>query len=189
MTPADSDPKRKRLMNIVEEMAIAARVRRPQVFVLSEEPGVNAFAAGHSPDEAAVAVTQGALDTLDRDQLQAVIAHEFSHILNGDMRINMRLTAWIFGLFVHHRSRHPLHAEPQPRQGRRRLKVIALGVFLAGSVGLLAGRLLQAAVSRRREHLADAVGGAVHAQSRGLAGRIHCHGRASRAHGCSTSVP
>ena len=87
-------------MNIVEEMAIAARIRKPQVFILPDEQGINAFAAGHSPDEAAVAVTQGALDKLDRDQLQAVIGHEFSHILNGDMKINMRLTAWIFGLFV-----------------------------------------------------------------------------------------
>src|SRR6187455_3217505 len=94
----DTDLKRKRLVNIVDEMAIAARIRKPQVYVLPDEPGINAFAAGNSPDEAAVAVTQGALDMLDRDQLQAVIGHEFSHVLNGDMKINMRLTAWIFGL-------------------------------------------------------------------------------------------
>src|SRR6187431_2153753 len=81
-------------------MAIAARIRKPQVFVLPDEVAINAFAAGHSSDEAAVAVTQGALDAFDRDQMQAVIGHEFSHILNGDMKINMRLTAWIFGLCV-----------------------------------------------------------------------------------------
>lgn len=156
VTPQDSDLKRKRLLNIVEEMAIAARIRKPQVYVLPEEPGINAFAAGHSPDEAAVAVTQGALDKLDRDQLQAVIGHEFSHILNGDMRINMRLTAWIFGLFViTDLAMRIMRGRSRGKAGGR-LKIVALGVFIAGSAGLLAGRLIQAAVSRRREHLADA---------------------------------
>jgi Zn-dependent protease with chaperone function len=154
--PNDPDFARQRLLNVVEEMSIAARVRKPAVYVLPDEPGINAFAAGNSPDEAAIAVTQGALDRLDRDQLQAVIGHEFSHILNGDMKINMRLTALIFGLFVitdlalrliRHRGRGK-------RDGR--LYLIALGIFVAGSVGMFAGRLLQAAVSRRREHLADA---------------------------------
>ena len=156
VTPQDSDPKRKRLMNIVEEMAIAARIRRPQVYVLAEEPGINALAAGHSPDEAAIAVTQGALDKLDRDQLQAVIGHEFSHILNGDMRINTRLTAWIFGLFVLTEIATRILNSRGRGKDAGRLKLVALGVFVAGSIGLLAGRLLQAAVSRRREHLADA---------------------------------
>ena len=156
VTGDDSDPKRKRLFNIVEEMAIAARIRKPQVFVLPEEPGINAFAAGHSPDEAAVAVTQGALDKLDRDQLQAVIGHEFSHVLNGDMRINMRFTAWIFGLFLITDFATRIMSKRGGGKNAARLKLIAFGVFLAGSVGLLAGRLLQAAVSRRREHLADA---------------------------------
>jgi Zn-dependent protease with chaperone function len=152
----DSDLKRTRLLNVVEEMAIAARIRKPQVFVLPEEPGINAFAAGHSPDEAAVAVTQGALDKLDREQLQAVIGHEFSHILNGDMKINMRLTAWIFGLYViTDLARRLMRGRTRGRDAAR-LKAIAFGVFVAGSVGMFAGRLLQAAVSRRREHLADA---------------------------------
>jgi Zn-dependent protease with chaperone function len=153
---SDGDIKRQRLVNIVEEMAIAARIRKPQVFVLPDEAGINAFAAGHSPDEAAVAVTQGALDALDRDQLQAVIGHEFSHILNGDMKINMRLTAWIFGLFViTDLARRFMRGRGRGR-GAARLKIVAFGIFIAGSVGMLAGRLLQAAVSRRREHLADA---------------------------------
>jgi len=156
VTPQDSDLKRKRLLNIVEEMAIAARIRKPQVYVLPEEPGINAFAAGHSPDEAAVAVTQGALEKLDRDQLQAVIGHEFSHILNGDMRINMRLTAWIFGLFVITDLAMRIMRGRSRGKAAGRIKIVALGVFIAGSVGLLAGRLIQAAVSRRREHLADA---------------------------------
>jgi len=156
VTGNDSDPKRKRLYNIVEEMAIAARIRKPQVFILPEESGINAFAAGHSADEAAVAVTQGALELLDRDQLQAVIGHEFSHILNGDMRINMRLTAWVFGLMVLTDIAVRIMRRHGGGKNAARLKLIALGVFIAGSVGLLAGRLLQAAVSRRREHLADA---------------------------------
>jgi Zn-dependent protease with chaperone function len=152
----ETDLKRKRLLNIVEEMAIAARIRKPQVFVLEGEAGINAFAAGHSADEAAVAVTQGALDKFDRDQLQAVIGHEFSHILNGDMRINMRLTAWIFGLFVITDLARRIMRGRSRGKGAARIKLVAFGVFLAGSVGMLAGRLLQAAVSRRREHLADA---------------------------------
>ncbi|MBC8025421.1 MAG: M48 family metallopeptidase, partial [Steroidobacteraceae bacterium] len=152
----DNDLARQRLVNIVEEMAIAARVKKPQVFVLPEEQGINAFAAGHSPDEAAVAVTQGALDKLDRDQLQAVIGHEFSHILNGDMKINMRLTAWIFGLFVITDLASRVMNSRRGGKDAARLKVIALAIFVAGSIGMIAGRLLQAAVSRRREHLADA---------------------------------
>jgi Zn-dependent protease with chaperone function len=152
----DPDFARQRLLNVVEEMSIAARVRKPMVYVLPDEPGINAFAAGNSPDEAAIAVTQGALDRLDRDQLQAVIGHEFSHILNGDMKINMRLTAFIFGLFVI--TDLALRLLRNRARGKRdaRVFLIALGVFIAGSVGMLAGRLLQAAVARRREHLADA---------------------------------
>jgi Zn-dependent protease with chaperone function len=153
---SDGDLQRQRLVNVVEEMAIAARIRKPQVFVLPNEAGINAFAAGHSPDEAAVAVTQGALDAFDRDQLQAVIGHEFSHILNGDMKINMRLTAWIFGLCVITDLARRFVGKRGGGRGAARVKIIAFGVFLAGSAGLFAGRLLQAAVSRRREHLADA---------------------------------
>jgi len=154
--PSDGDFKRKRLLNIVEEMAIAARIRKPGIYILTEEPGINAFAAGNSPDEASVVVTQGALDHLDREQLQAVIGHEFSHVLNGDMRINMRLTAWIFGLFVLTDLATRIMRGRSRGKEAGRVKAIAFGVFIAGSVGLLAGRLLQAAVSRRREHLADA---------------------------------
>ena len=152
----DGDLKRQRLVNVVEEMAIAARIRKPQIFVLPNEAGINAFAAGNSPDEAAVAVTQGALDAFDRDQLQAVIGHEFSHILNGDMKINMRLTAWIFGLCVISDLARRFMNKRGGGKGAARVKLIAFGVFVAGSAGALVGRLLQAAVSRRREHLADA---------------------------------
>ena len=94
------DLKRKRLHNVVEEMAIASGVPMPEIYVLEQEAGINAFAAGHTPANAAVAVTQGALDRLNRDELQGVIAHEFSHVLNGDMRLNVQLMGWLFGLFV-----------------------------------------------------------------------------------------
>lgn len=152
----DPDFSHQRLLNVVEEMAIAARVRKPAVFVLPNEPGINAFAAGNSPDEAAIAVTQGALEKLDREQLQAVIGHEFSHILNGDMKINMRLTAFIFGLFViTDLASRILNSRGRGKRDGR-LVLVAFGIFAAGSVGMFIGRLLQAAVSRRREHLADA---------------------------------
>ncbi len=153
---SEGDLKRKRLLNVVEEMAIAARIRKPQVYVLPDEPGINAFAAGTSPENAVVALTQGALDKLDRDQLQAIVGHEFSHILNGDMKINMRLTAWIFGLFVITNIAVRIMGKRFGGKDAARLKLVAFGIFIAGSVGLFAGRLLQAAVSRRREHLADA---------------------------------
>ncbi len=156
VTANDGDLKRQRLVNVVEEMAIAARIRKPQVFVLPDEEAINAFAAGHSPDEAAVAVTQGALDAFDREQLQAVVGHEFSHILNGDMKLNMRLAAWVFGLWVITDIALRMLRGRSRGKDAARLKLIALGIWAAGSVGMVAGRMLQAAISRRREHLADA---------------------------------
>src|SRR5690606_817234 len=94
------DPRRRMLSNVVEEMAIASGVPMPEVYVLEKEDGINAFAAGHTPADAAVAVTRGALQRLNREQLQAVIAHEFSHILNGDMRLSIRLIGLNFGLMA-----------------------------------------------------------------------------------------
>ena len=96
--PGTSDPDERRLLNVVEEMSIASGVPVPQVYVLPSERGINAFAAGHSTSDAAVAVTGGALKGLTRDELQGVIAHEFSHVLNGDMRLNIRLISLVFGI-------------------------------------------------------------------------------------------
>jgi Zn-dependent protease with chaperone function len=151
----ESDPARRRLMNVVEEMALAARIPAPQVFVLPGERGINAFAAGHTPEDAAVGITAGALECLDRDELQAVVGHEFSHILNGDMALNTRLVAWLYGLMAVNGFARNLM---QRGRKARSLRLIMFGaaMWLVGSTGLLAGRLLQAAVSRRREHLADA---------------------------------
>jgi Zn-dependent protease with chaperone function len=157
-----TDPLRRRLRNVVEEMAIASGVPVPQVYVLEREAGINAFAAGYSPANAAVAVTQGALDNLSRDELQGVIAHEFSHVLNGDMRLSTRLIGLLFGLTVISliaRTVLRLRLRGGGRKGGGGILVIYLAavvVFLLGWIGLFFGRVIQAAVSRHRESLADA---------------------------------
>jgi Zn-dependent protease with chaperone function len=156
------DPRLRRLHNIVEEMSIASGVTMPEVYVLEREGGINAFAAGQNPANAAVAVTRGAVERLNREQLQGVIAHEFSHILNGDMRLNVRMIGWLFGLtFIALAGRAILRlGSDGGRRGRGRgagwLYVVALAMVVIGWLGALAGRILQAAVCRRREHLADA---------------------------------
>lgn len=153
------DFKRKRLHNVVEEMAIASGVPMPEIYVLEQESGINAFAAGHTPANAAVAVTQGALDRLNRDELQGVIAHEFSHVLNGDMRLNVQLMGWLFGLLVVALiGRTLLRIAPRGRRASGGVLVAAIGVMVLGYIGLFCARLLQAAVSRQRERLADASG-------------------------------
>jgi Zn-dependent protease with chaperone function len=151
----------KRLHNVVEEMAIASGVTMPEVYVLENEDGINAFAAGNSPADAAIAVTRGAATRLKREELQGVVAHEFSHILNGDMRLNLRLLGWTFGLLaVAIVARTVLHTSPHTGRGRKdgagALMLAALAVMLLGYIGVFFGRLLQAAVSRNRERLADA---------------------------------
>ena len=161
LVPMDTtDIKRKRLLNVVSEMAIASGVPMPEVYVLEQEGAINAFAAGHTPANAAVTVTQGALERLNRDQLQGVIGHEFSHILNGDMRLNVQLMGWVFGLFVVALiGRLIVNFSPRSRRDNNN-GIIALGfaVMVLGYVGLFFGRLMQAAVSRQRERLADASG-------------------------------
>jgi Zn-dependent protease with chaperone function len=151
------DPRRRMLHNVVDEMALASGVPAPEVYVLENEDGINAFAAGHTPANAAVAVTRGALLRLNRDQLQAVIAHEFSHILNGDMRLSIRLMGLVFGLMVVAIAGRTLlrlarHAD------RGAIPVFVLGAVIAiiGQIGFWGGRVLQAWISREREHLADA---------------------------------
>jgi Zn-dependent protease with chaperone function len=157
------DPRRRLLHNVVEEMAIASGVPVPEVYVLEQEDGINAFAAGHTSANAAVAVTRGALTRLNREQLQGVIAHEFSHILNGDMRISIRLLGMIFGLMaVAALGRGMLRtvrlAARSRDAGRAGAFILVIGAALAviGYVGWVMARLLQAWISRRRESLADA---------------------------------
>jgi Zn-dependent protease with chaperone function len=158
LEPDTTDPKRRRLRNVVEEMAIASGVPVPEIYVLEGETGINAFAAGHTPANAAVAVTQGALDRLNREQLQGVIAHEFSHVVNGDMRLNLQLMGMVFGLLVVAIiGRTVLRFAPRGgKKGGGALLLAALAVMLLGYAGLFAARIIQAAVSRQREKLADA---------------------------------
>ncbi len=156
------DPALRRLRNVVEEMAIASGVTMPEVYVLENEDGINAFAAGNSPADAAIAVTRGAATLLKRDELQGVVAHEFSHILNGDMRLNLRLLGWTFGLLaIAIVARIVLQSSPRTsgrgrRDGAGALLLAALAIMILGYIGVFFGRLLQAAVSRHRERLADA---------------------------------
>ena len=163
VTRDTTDPLRKRLLNVVEEIAIASGVPVPAVYVLEREAGINAFAAGHNPSNAAIAVTRGALTTLNRSELQGVIAHEFSHVLNGDMRLSTRLIGWLFGLMVIALiGRFVLSHAPRGGGGRKGggailvIMAAALAVMILGHIGLFFGRLIQAAVSRKRESLADA---------------------------------
>jgi Zn-dependent protease with chaperone function/uncharacterized tellurite resistance protein B-like protein len=169
VTGLERDPLRRRLHNVVEEMAIAAGLPVPEIYVLENEPGINAFAAGLQPANAAVAVTRGALERLSRDELQGVVAHEFSHILNGDMRLNARLMGYVFGLVAVSMvgrlmlrggavggRRVRVDARRGAGGGQVALLAAGLAILVLGSLGVLAGRLLQAAVSRQREVLADA---------------------------------
>ena len=161
VTGDSRDPLRRRLLNVVEEMAIASGVPVPQVFVLEQEPGINAFAAGWTPSDAAVAVTRGALESLDRQELQGVIAHEFSHVFNGDMRLNIRLIGVLFGILaLAVVGRRMLMSMHMTRGGRNKnaggVVLVAVAVVVIGYVGLFFGRWIQAAVSRQREYLADA---------------------------------
>lgn len=150
------DPRRRQLHNVVEEMALASGVPVPEVYVLEGEGGINAFAAGSTPANAAVAVTRGALMHLNRDQLQGVIAHEFSHILNGDMRLATRLVGLVFGLMaVSLAGRMLMRAAASERKGSVHAALLGLVVMSIGQIGFWAGRVLQAWISRTREHLAD----------------------------------
>ncbi len=161
--PDDADPARRRLHNVVEEMAIASGLPVPGVYVLEQESGINAFAAGMTPSDAAVAVTRGALIHLDRDELQGVVGHEFSHILHGDMTLNMRLMGQLFGILA-----VSTIGRAMLRTGRRRsvsssrsrgsglVALAGAALYVLGYIGVFVGRVIQAAVCRQREFLADA---------------------------------
>ncbi len=171
--PETREPRLRRLRNIVEEIAIASGVPVPEIYVLEREAGINAFAAGYAPADAAVAVTRGALEKLSRDELQGVIAHEFSHVLNGDMRLNIRLMGLIFGLLVIHLIGREI-VNNTPRGGKRgpTLAVAGFGLMMVGGIGMLCGRLIKARISRQREYLADASAVQFTRQTVGLAGAL-----------------
>lgn len=170
-----SDPQLRRLRNVVEEIAIASGVPVPAIFVLESEAGINAFAAGYSPSDAAVAVTRGALERLNRAELQGVIAHEFSHVLNGDMRLNIRLMGVLFGILVIGIAGRKvlLHTRGgRDSKGVAAVLAVALALVVVGFVGVFFGRLIKAGVSRQREYLADASAVQFTRQTEGLAGAL-----------------
>ena len=157
------DLKQRRLLNVVEEMAIASGTPAPPVYILVGEPGINAFAAGFSPRDAVIGVTQGLIEHLSREQLQGVIAHEFSHIFNGDMRLNIRLMGVLNGiLIIGIAGYYLLYSTSFSRRGRSNDKgaagilALAIGLMVIGFAGTFFGGLIKAAVSRQREYLADA---------------------------------
>ena len=164
----------RRVLNVVEEMAIASGTPVPPVYLM-EEAGVNAFAAGYSPSDAVIGVTRGTIDTLSRDQLQGVIAHEFSHILHGDMRINIRLIGVLHGIMVlgiigYHLLRGGVHSRRSKGSGG--IVFLGLGLMVVGFAGTFFGNLIKAAVSRQREFLADASAVQFTRNPNGIAGAL-----------------
>jgi Zn-dependent protease with chaperone function len=157
------EPNQRKLLNVVDEMAIASGTPAPPVYLLANEPGINAFAAGFSPRDAVLGITQGAIEQLSRDQLQGVIAHEFSHIFNGDMRLNIRLMGALNGILILGILGYYLMYSAS-FSGRRRdngnsgaaILALAVGLMVIGYAGTFFGGLIKAAVSRQREYLADA---------------------------------
>lgn len=170
LNPNSSQSDERRILNVVEEMAIASGMPVPAVYLMADEYGINAFAAGNSPADAVIGVTQGTLEQLNREQLQGVVAHEFSHILNGDMRLNIRLIALLNGiLFIGgvgelllrgsgygRRSYTTTSRVSKGRSGNGQLAVLGLALLIVGWLGGFFGSLIKAAVSRQREFLADA---------------------------------
>jgi len=175
-----NNPLRRRFRNVVEEMAIASGVPVPDVYVLEDEMGINAFAAGFTPSDAAIAVTRGTLETLNREELQGVIAHEFSHILNGDMRLNIRMMGVLFGILAlgligRLITRGSFHANLLGRsrdRGAPVVLIIGLGLAILGGIGVFFARLIKAAVSRQREFRADASAVQFTRQSSGIANAL-----------------
>lgn len=194
LDPSTTEPNEGRLINIVEEMSIASGLPVPDVYVLDNEENINAFAAGLSTHDAAVGVTRGALEQLNRDELQGVIAHEFSHIFNGDMRLNIRLIGILNGILLIHimgmliiRSMFysggvRVRSRNGKGGGKSALVVALFGVALIviGYIGMIFGRMIQAAVSRQREYLADAAAVQYTRNPDGLAGALRKIGRTKK---------
>ncbi len=170
ISPDTTDSSERRVLNIVEEMAIASGVPVPPVYIMEQE-GINAFAAGFNPSDAVIGVTRGCVDSLTRDELQGVIAHEFSHILNGDMRLNIRLIGVLFGiilisfigsmifrtmLYSGMGRRRSSRSSGKDSGGRIGIMVFGLCLMVIGAIGVFFGRLIKSAISRQREFLSDA---------------------------------
>ena len=166
----------KKYINIVSEMSIASGVPMPELYVMDRESGINAFVAGFKPTEAVMVVTRGALQELNRDELQGVVAHEFSHILNGDMRINIRLMAILAGILtIGQFGKVLMRSGAHGRSSRNSAPLILVGlvVFITGYIGLFFGRLIKSAISRQREYLADASSVQFTRNPKGIAGALY----------------
>ncbi len=172
-----ADASQRRLVNVVEEMALAAGLPVPEIYILEQEAGINAFAAGMSPTNAAITVTRGALERLDRAELQGVIAHEFSHVLNGDMRLNQQLMGLSFGILVLSVAgrwllRSARYTRRDKNGGQAAALLIGLALVIIGAIGVLCSRLIKAGVARQRERLADASAVQFTREPDGLAGAL-----------------
>jgi Zn-dependent protease with chaperone function len=171
ITALSHEKSHRTLLNVVEEMAIASGISPPSVYLLSDK-SINAFAAGFTYEDAVIGITQGALDQLNREELQGVIAHEFSHIFNGDMRLNLRLSGMIFGIVfigaigrfiveVLHETRigrYAAHSSDNKKGGNPivALYLLGIGLMVLGWIGTVIGEWIKAMISRQREYLADA---------------------------------
>ena len=193
LNPDSTVPSEQQLLNVVQEMAIASGAPTPPVYLLDNEAGINAFAAGFTPSDAVIGVTRGAVEAFTRDELQGVIAHEFSHILNGDMRLNIRLIGLLHGIliigilgyFVLRMGMFSGVGRSRSRQQGSPLPLLALGAGLmaVGLFGTLFGNLIKAAVSRQREFLADASAVQFTRQPAGIAGALKRIGGATSGSG------
>ncbi len=184
VSPETTEPLERRYVNVVTEMAIAANTPVPEMYVLDDQDSINAFASGSAPERSAVGVTRGALERLTREELQGVVAHEFSHILHGDVRLNIRLAAYIHGLIILAAiGRFILELLGDISSGRSRSSrersgvsflagVVALFFLTFGLLGRLVSTLMKAAVSREREFLADATAVQLTRNTEGLAGAL-----------------
>jgi Zn-dependent protease with chaperone function len=176
LIPASSDDfLEKRLLNIVEEMAIASGIPVPPVYLMEKEKGINAFAAGFTPDDAVIGITKGTLETLGRDELQGVVAHEFSHILNGDMWLDLKLVGFLHGiLLIALIGRSILRGSSRSRNSKNSGGTVIFGLVLLilGYIGVLFGKLIKSGVSRQREYLADASAVQFTRNPHGLAGAL-----------------
>ena len=175
----------KKLLNVVEEMALASGVPVPPVYVLKHEQGINAFAAGLSLKDAVIGVSEGCVRHLNREQLQGVIAHEFSHILNGDMRLNMRILAVLHGIlmigeagrfFFELRPRRGYRSSRSDNKGAGAIVLLGLALMVLGWLGQFFGALIKSAVSRQREFLADASAVQFTRNPEGIAGALRLIG-------------
>ena len=174
VSPRTDDPRERMLRNVVEEMSIASGVPVPDVYLLERERGINAFAAGYGTDDTVLCVTCGTLELLTRDELQGVVAHEFSHILNGDVLLNIRLLGWLNGILVVSQAGEIMLRGMRGSRGRNvgMIALAAVTLYVIGYVGYFFGQLIKSAVSRQREYLGDASAVQFTRNPGGLAGAL-----------------